>query len=379
MKTDTLFEKFFAEKPEFHSMDFTLDRIQSAADMADVADNIAKYTIHIAGTNGKGSTAYFIEQILLHRGLTTAVFTSPHVTSITERIRLNGKDITSSEFDGYFTRFKHLIEEHNLTYFEGLTLIAFRYFKDNSPDVAIIETGLGGRLDSTNILNTKIPVITSISKDHTGYLGEDILGIADEKLAIVKNNLLIFAGDNSEYMNRYIDYKLHSKTICRGNYSEEPYMGFESPFANNLRLAEAVCDYLSSGSLPPDLKLPPCRNERFGQFILDGAHNKDALKKLAERYKGKTHAVVFTSTCDRDINEMLQIVETFASKIIITELKGSARSIDLDTINTDHIKEKDPYEALKIAVELSGNADILVCGSLYLCAHVREILSKGLL
>jgi len=377
LKTSGPFESYFKDKGEFKNLELTLDRIKSAAADSGIDDNIAQRVIHIAGTNGKGSTAYFIDQILRHRNTDTALFTSPHISSVTERIKLNGKDISQSDFDRIFTELKHSVEKYQLSYFETLTLIAFRYFKDNMPDAAVIETGLGGRFDSTNILDKKIPVITSISKDHTDYLGEDLLGIAGEKLAIVKNNLLVFAGDNTEQVNIYIDDVLHTKTIVRAEYSSEPYYGFTQPYANNLRLAEAVCDFLTCGSLPKTLSLPACRMERFGQFILDGAHNVDALKKLACGFSDSRPAVIFSCTNDRDINELTAVLKTFSSNIIITEIPDNPRSIKTNSLNIqDTLIEPDIAKALKIGVELSSNADILVCGSLYLCAHVREILSR---
>jgi len=375
----TDFENYYIDRGEFQNLEFTLDRIANAALDAGIDDDIASITIHIAGTNGKGSTAYFIEQILAHRGLTTACFTSPHITSITERIRLNGSDIDTETFNNLFKQLKTLIEKHTLSYFEALTLIAYKFFKDNMPDVAIIETGLGGRLDSTNILNNKIPVITSISKDHTEYLGNDIFKIADEKIAIAKNNPLVFIGDNDEYMNIYLDDKLRTKNIVRADYSDQDYLGFQSIYANNLKLAEAVSDYIAEGDVPENISLPKCRGEKIGQFILDGAHNEDALHKLASRFKDYKPVVIFSSTQDRDTASLIKIVEEFADKLIITSIPDNDRSINPESITTKHIKERDPLNALKIAVELKRNADILVCGSLYLCAHVREILTKGLL
>ncbi|ADD68624.1 FolC bifunctional protein [Denitrovibrio acetiphilus DSM 12809] len=379
MKTLYAFESFYKDRGEFKTMELTLDRIRSAASECSIDDNIAKTVIHIAGTNGKGSTAAFIEQILKHRGLTTGCYSSPHIISIEERIRINGSDIKRETFDDLFNDLKAVIVKHDLSYFEGLTLIAFKYFKDNMPDAAIIETGLGGRFDSTNILERKIPVITSISKDHVEYLGDDVLQIADEKIAIVKNNLLVFVGSNTEYMNKYLDYKLHSKTIVRAKYSSSEYMGQSYPFSDNLRLAESVCDYIVSGTMPESFKLPPCRGEVFGRFILEGAHNEDALTKLAERFRGKKPTVIFSTTNDRDTMALLEIIKTFSDTIILTTIPDNERSINLNDISTNIIKEEAPGQALKIAVELSENADILVCGSFYLCAHVREILSKGML
>ncbi|PLX66128.1 MAG: hypothetical protein C0603_11985 [Denitrovibrio sp.] len=379
MKLATQFEVFFNTRGEFKDLDLTLDRMADAALEAGVNDDIATHTIHIAGTNGKGSTALFIEQILEHRGYKTACFTSPHISCITERIRLSATDIDISTFDEYFTQLKPIIERHKLSYFEGLTLIAFKYFQNNKPDFAIIETGLGGRFDSTNILNNKLPVITSISKDHEEYLGNDILKIADEKIAIIKNNLLVFIGDNTEYMNKYLNYKLDHKTITRANYDDAPYNGLDAPFSNNLKLAEAVCNFFGYGDIPNDISLPACRNEKIGRFTLDGAHNEDALQILAKRYAKTKPVVVFSSTIDRDTDKLLDIIKTFASSVVITSIPENNRSIDIDTVSQDIIKEKDPEKAIKIAVELSENADILVCGSLYLCAFVREILAKGTL
>lgn len=379
LKTVSDFELFYKNRGEFNNLEFTLNRIKNAASEACIDDCIADNVVHIAGTNGKGSTAFFIEQILAHRALSTACFTSPHISNIRERIRLNGYDITSEKFDQTFNHLKPLIIKHNLSYFEGLTLIAYKHFKNNMPNVAIIETGLGGRLDSTNILDKKIPVITAISKDHVEYLGDDVFKIADEKLAIIKNNPVVFIGDNSEHMNTYLNDKLHDKTIVRGNYSDENYMGFGSPFANNLRLAKSVSDFIMKGEMPQILKLPKCRGEKINGFVLDGGHNEAALLKIAERFAGKKPVVVFSSTSDRDSALLLKVIETFADKIIITTIPDFERSLDPNLLSTSHIKEKDPLKALKIAVELNKNTDILVCGSLYLCAHVREILTKGLL
>lgn len=373
----SLFEQYYSNKGEFNNLELTLNRIKAAAENLGIGDNIAKKIIHIAGTNGKGSTALFIDQILRHRGLSTALFTSPHIMRINERIKLNGKDISDADFDSYFFKVKDAADKFSLSYFETLTLIAFMYFRDNMPDVAVIETGLGGRLDSSNILNDKIPVITSISLDHMQFLGDTVFKIADEKLAIIKDNKDVFIGQNTDELTIYIKDRLKNNNVIIPAYAEEPYMGFEIPYNNNLRLAEAVCDHIRQGSMPEGLTLPMCRMERFGKIVLDGAHNEDGLAKLMRKYEGRKPVAVFSVTNDRDLEKLYAIARPVCEKIILTEIPDNPRSINVDGITLGDLRIKSPVKAVKIAVELSKNADILVCGSLYLCGYIREILTKG--
>jgi len=373
----SLFEVFFKNRGEFKNLELTLKRIKTAAESFGIGDNIAKNIIHIAGTNGKGSTSYFIDQILRHRGLSTGLFTSPHISSVTERIRLNGEDISPEEFDRVFSIIEPSITVKTLSYFETLTLIAFYYYMEKQPDAVIVETGLGGRFDSTNILGRKLPVITSISMDHMEYLGNDIISIANEKLAIIKDNPLFFLGANTKEVAEHARREFADRRIIEAGYTETAHRGFQPPYADNLRLAEAVCDHIIKGSVPEDLKLPMCRMERFGRFVLDGAHNEDGLSRLMAQYRGKSPVVIFSCTRERDAQKHLNIIKQVASEVILTQIPDNERSIDVNDLITDAHKRADVRDAVKLAVELKQNTDILVCGSLYLCAAVREILVKG--
>jgi dihydrofolate synthase/folylpolyglutamate synthase len=303
------------------------------------------------------------------------MFTSPHIESVTERIKLNDADIPLSEFDRIFTYLEKIIENNSLSYFEALTLIAFKYFKESMPDVAIIETGLGGRLDSTNVLNRKIPVITSISLDHTDFLGNELIEIAKEKLAIIKENKTFYMGYNTDEVNKYADIHFSQKTIMSADYSDDIYKGFHPPFSNNLKLAELVSDSLIKGDYPERYSLPMCRMEKIGKFTLDGAHNEDALQKLFANITDKP-TVIFSSTSDRETESLLKIIERNAQKVILTEIPDNDRSVNINGVKTSAIKEKSLSSAIKIAVELSENTDILICGSLYLCAKARELLLR---
>ena len=151
-------------------------------------------TIHIAGSNGKGSTASFISSILQEFGYKVGLYTSPHFVKFNERVVINGKQIDDEYISVFISENEKYIDEHQLTFFEVTTALAFQYFREMQPDYCVIETGLGGRLDATNVLDPLAVVITSISLEHTNVLGNSIEQIAFEKAAIIKNNSKVFTG-----------------------------------------------------------------------------------------------------------------------------------------------------------------------------------------
>lgn len=159
-------------------------------------------SIHIAGTNGKGSTAAMIASILREAGCRVGLYTSPHLIRFNERIRVNGIPITDKNIVEFMLQYKTAIDKIESTFFEATTAMAFDYFKKKKVDIAVVETGLGGRLDSTNVLNSNITVITSITADHTEILGDDLETIAFEKGGIIKKDVpLILASQSEEVKN----------------------------------------------------------------------------------------------------------------------------------------------------------------------------------
>ncbi len=151
-------------------------------------------TIHIAGSNGKGSTASFIASILQESGYRTGLYTSPHFIKFNERVVINGIQVGDEFISDFVTEHETYIDEHQLTFFEVTTALAFKYFSEEEVDVCVIETGLGGRLDATNVLSPLAVVITSISYEHTNILGEKLEQIAAEKAAIIKSGAKVFTG-----------------------------------------------------------------------------------------------------------------------------------------------------------------------------------------
>ena len=146
-------------------------------------------SIHIAGTNGKGSTSAIISSILMEAGLKVGLYTSPHLIRFNERIRVNGKPISDSKIVEFVDEHRSDIDDIESTFFETTTAMAFRYFANKNVDIAVVETGLGGRLDSTNVLTSDLTVITPISLDHRDILGKNILDISKEKAGIIKKNI----------------------------------------------------------------------------------------------------------------------------------------------------------------------------------------------
>jgi dihydrofolate synthase/folylpolyglutamate synthase len=153
-------------------------------------------TIHIAGTNGKGSTAHSLAAILQSAGYKTGLYTSPHLKEFTERIRINGQNIPGESVARFVEKYRGLLEEVRPSFFEMSVVMAFQYFAMQKVDVAVIEVGMGGRLDSTNVITPVLSVITSIGKDHQQFLGDTLPEIAGEKAGIIKSGIPIIAGHN---------------------------------------------------------------------------------------------------------------------------------------------------------------------------------------
>src|SRR3989304_5524373 len=155
-------------------------------------------SIHIAGTNGKGSTAHILASILQTSGLKTGLYTSPHLKDFRERIRINGNMITKDKVCGFVENYKTGFTRIKPSFFEMTAALAFDYFAEQEVDIAVIETGLGGRLDSTNIITPVLSVITNIGIDHTDFLGDTLEKIAGEKAGIIKQNVPVVIGETQE-------------------------------------------------------------------------------------------------------------------------------------------------------------------------------------
>ncbi|QNM85759.1 bifunctional folylpolyglutamate synthase/dihydrofolate synthase [Polaribacter pectinis] len=182
-------------------------------------------TIHVGGTNGKGSTSHMLASILQEAGYKVGLHTSPHLKNFTERIRINGKEIPKRKVSSFINKNKIFLEKQKLSFFEMTVGLAFDYFAKEKVDIAIIEVGLGGRLDSTNLITPEVSVITNIGLDHTQFLGETLPEIAFEKAGIIKNNIPVVIGEEQEEVKQVFLKKTKetSSDIFFGSDNKESY------------------------------------------------------------------------------------------------------------------------------------------------------------
>jgi dihydrofolate synthase / folylpolyglutamate synthase len=242
-------------------MKFGLENIKQLLDFLENPET--KYpTVHIAGTNGKGSTAAMIASILTASGYKTGLYTSPHLIDFTERIRIDGKPISSKEVVIYARKLRSQIQKTKATFFEATTAIAFQYFSDKNVDVAVIETGLGGRLDATNVIKPELSIITTIGMDHSEQLGNTVLSIASEKAGIIKSRTPCITAVKHTIALKII------KSIAKDNHSQL----FEVSKFVKLKVISNDIHSLNVSLQIKDLKL---KNVKVG---LVGSYQRDNIK-----------------------------------------------------------------------------------------------------
>lgn len=371
-------------------------------------------TIHIAGTNGKGSTSTTVETVLLEAGYKVGKYTSPHILKLNERIALNGKDISDEDIIKYYYMVKESIQKHKLkpSYFEVMTAMMYKYFVDNGVEYLVLETGLGGRIDSTNLSKSEIAVVTNISKDHCEFLGDTIEEIAKEKLGIVKPcSTLVIGQKIPELINNAASFN-PKKIICVEDiYSNSSYkLNFDnfttevtingnayefSLFGeyqyNNFLTAYAILKELgiSDDIIKNACKKVkwPCRFEvlkREKIIVLDGAHNIDGLEKLKttilKAYKPEEITVITSILKDKDRKNMAKLLEEISSDIILTSLSENKRGgtgQDLveffDGVKNTITVEEDITNAYSKAL-CSNSKVVLICGSFYLLSKFKEVV-----
>lgn len=417
MNIDTALEKIYSLKQ--FNVKLGLDNITALLNHIDNPQNSLK-TFHVAGSNGKGSTCSFIASILQEYGYKVGLYTSPHLVRFNERIRINGIEISDADIIKFLEKNKTYIDKKTPTFFEITTALAFEYFKDNKVDYAIIETGLGGRLDATNVLNPLASIITSISLEHTHILGNTLEEIAFEKGGIIKDSVPVFVGDlaneavnkistivkerNSQLFNlsdSLIKKDGRLSLIIGSKQLEISTKGLKGEHQNkNAALAIKTINTvlgldnhkLFKNGLDNVLQNSGIqgRYEKYGpseNIIFDAAHNLEGVQIFINEFKkenssAKNNSLIFGAMKDKNIAKMLKLLNPYFNTIYVTstnyeraataeEIKNIAGQLH---INVDI--EKSPHKVVEEFATNKINECLVVIGSIYLLGDIKIKLSN---
>lgn len=418
----------FGIRPGLERMEWVLERLNHP-------ERRLKF-IHIAGTNGKGSTLSFISSVLKQAGYNVGTYISPAMGDLTNRIQWNGEDIPREDFAKYALELKSLADElektewGSITEFEVTTLIAILYFSKTSfPDLVVWETGLGGRLDCTNVVFPLVSAITNIGLDHVNILGDSIKAIAKEKAGIIKGGYTVTTVEDEEALDVIqstacakkasfygINQQFHVERV--GVFPVEERLNFYGPFKDykgltisllglhqvkNAALAVMVLEllrefyavYYTEEDLFEGLKRAkwPGRFEIWETspyLILDGAHNLEGVESLVqtmkERFPGKKAKLLFSALKDKDVRKMLKALACVCDEVVVTKIDNvrAAEPTDMEMwirdLDTDITVTciPDRYEAIEEWMKNNNHSDLLLAtGSLYFIADLRRYLGKA--
>ena len=318
--------------------------------LAQVGDPQDAYpAIHVVGTNGKSTATVTIEQLLLCDGLSVGATISPHVAGWSERIRVNGAE---ADFEEAVDRVRPAAERVGATQFEIVTAAALAAFADAGVDVAVVEAGLGGRFDATNVLRSRVVLLTNVGLDHTDVLGDTVEAIATEKLAVVQPDSIVVLPD------RTYAHLVSGREIRIGGAREA---------------AEAFVGHAIAAQ--PRVVLPGRFELRDGE-IRDGAHNPDGARHLVEQLDRNDHTIVASILADKDVDTMLTVLARAGRRFVATT-SSSPRALaaaDLAERARSHFDVvdvvDDPAAAVVRAHELGE--PVLVTGSLYLLGDLAQ-------
>ncbi len=365
--------------------------------------------IHVAGTNGKGSVCWNLSQWLRELGFKkVGLFTSPHLIDFKERIRVDGVCISNEWVLNWINSCRDLLEKIGMTYFECVTAMAFEYFENQSCEVVVLETGLGGRLDATNCITPVVSVITSVSLDHCSILGNTLEAIWKEKLGIVKQEVPLVVQASSEAEQSWVEAAVEKKKtkviyVNEVNQTLPRHFGTVKKGAarDNLRLSlktlEVVYPLLkkTKSSELPDLSAcslprPPFRQQFFSQkglprLLLDVAHNREsvqALRAVKEKEVAEKSVVIFSLMEDKELEVILEEVAAMdLTEFYFVELKVP-RGLKYKDLKALYPEGKCPWKKLELthlALDQVLNQDkeacVMVFGSFYLLGEALPLLT----
>lgn len=386
-----------------------------------------KFTsIHIAGTNGKGTTTHILSSIFQSAGYKVGVYTSPHYLDLRERIKINNQLISKEAVVGFVDRLKDTIEDVKPSFFEMMVAMAFDYFANEKVDIAIIETGLGGRLDSTNVIRPALSVITNISYDHQDLLGDTLPEIAGEKAGIIKQNIPVIIGESqTEVKNVFVQkanalaspysfadqhWKVEISDESIDQYKLDIYKEGELQYENavldlkgSVMLKNVVTalgtmevwnlNYTSISKEAIIDGLSKIRKQSYflgrmqvlGQsplVLADSAHNAGGLKSLFEevnKLEFQQLHIVFGMVADKPLSKILEYLPASAIYYAVEAKIPRAKPAEILANELKHagliVKSADSVEKGKIQAIAEAKSDdlVLICGSIFVVAEIQEI------
>lgn len=387
---------------------YKLDRIRLAAALCDHPE-LGRRTLLVAGTNGKGSVCAYLTALLMAAGYRVGTYTSPHVVHRGERIRIDREPVSEIELRAYEKKYAAVLEP--LTYFERFTLLGFLIFRDRKIDIQVIEVGLGGRLDATNISDPEVSIITRIDYDHQEVLGKTLTKIAGEKAGIMRRGRPVVVGRQVNEVFRALKKQAQrlnaeffdasklkfsretEKLIAKVNRERGEHQGdnFRLAFSSFQRaMAIWALDYNEREVLKKaNLKLWPARIQivrKAPPFLVDGSHNMNSIEALLNWLKAhskKKWTIVFGAMVDKPADQMIRALKPWAESILLPTFYPE-RQVDPKSLK----KICDQVLRSRISVEVvdslesklnelwNSKSSVLVVGSLYLAGAVLNELEK---
>ena len=427
----------YLDRLQMHKIKLGLDAMLSFLGSVGRPEKSLKF-VHVAGTNGKGSVCASLSEILSCAGYSVGVYTSPHLSSVRERFRIGNQYISEEEFADLGTRICRILGQDHITYFEFTTAIGLLWFSETDVDLVLLETGLGGRLDATNIVTPLVSIITSISMDHEAYLGNTLTAVAGEKAGIIKKGVPVVSGakqPEAAAVIRRVSGEKNAPLFCLGQdfdyiegddqtwrwvgakaFGEQEVVGLGGAHPSlahreNASLAIAALKLLEHFDFKANISNIrtgistvkwPGRMEYFEQplisgngvdkkgkvrrYLLDGAHNLDGVKNLAKtlklEFEYENLFCIWGAMADKDLVGTLSLIAPMADQLILTQADGE-RSASVEYIHSylpDEKKEcayliPEGADALALAQCKANDKDLIVIGgSLYLIGAMRFLL-----
>ncbi len=349
--------------------------------------------IHVAGTNGKGSVSAMLASILRASGKICGLYTSPFIEVFNERIQVNGENISDDNLSRIATMVKQEIDKLGveISVFAQITAMAFLYFAEKKCDIVVLETGLGGRLDATNVIPpARLSIITKIGLDHTEFLGDTIEKIAKEKCGIIKTGTSVITTSGQEKSALSVientckalnvplfiaDKTCEYPLSLSGEYQKEN-AGIAVLGAKTLGIGD---EHIKDGLL--NTKWIARFEYLKDNLILDGGHNPDGVRALISSLKALNKPVTFVVAMmqDKDVTEASELIKDFAKRVIVTEVKmpRCMSAEDLAHLFGGCETEKDSIQAVKKALKNTPCDELVcICGSLYLAGEIRGVFAS---